>query len=104
MFDNQHRVAQVLQPQQGVDQPVIVVGMEAHGGFVTHVEHTGKSGTDLRGQTHPLGLAAGKSARGAVHGHVVQPYTYKELDPPLDLFQDLVGDGFLEGGQDFFLV
>ena len=53
-----HRVAHVPQLGQGVDQPLVVVGMQPHRGLVADVQYSGQARPDLGGQPHPLGLAA----------------------------------------------
>ena len=104
VLDDNDCITQVFQTKECVDQPVVVMGMQSHGGLVAHVEHPGESGTDLSSQAHPLGLAAGQCSGGAVHGHVIQADTLQEFDSAFDLFQDLVGDGLLAGGQYIFLM
>ena len=99
VLNNQYRVAQVFQAQQGIDQSVVVVGMQAHRGLIADVKHAGQTGTDLRGKADALGFTSGKGPGGAVHGYVVKADTLQEVDPPLNLFQDLVSNGLLSGGQ-----
>ena len=59
---------------------------------------------DLGGQADPLGLAAGESAGGAVHGHVVQADAIKELEAALDLLEYLVRDDHFALGEGGGLV
>ena len=103
LYDN-HGVAHVSQAGEGVDETVVVMGMQPDGGFVTYVENAGKTGPNLGCQSDPLGLTAGQCPRSAVHGHVVQSDTVQELQPALDFLEYLVGDGLVPPRQHFSFV
>ena len=72
VLDHDQRVAQVLQPDQRLDQPVVVPLVQADGRLVQHVEHADQAGADLGGQPDALRLAAGEGAGAAVQRQVVQ--------------------------------
>ena len=72
VLDDDQGVAQVAQPDQGLDQPVVVALVQADGRLVEDVEHADQAGADLGGQPDALGLAAGQRARRAVEREVVQ--------------------------------
>ena len=58
VLDDDHRVADVAQVLQRVEQPGIVALVQADRRLVQHVEHAGQPGADLRGEPDALALAA----------------------------------------------
>jgi hypothetical protein len=59
VLDDDQRVAQVAQPDQRLDQPVVVALVQPDRRLVEHVEHADQAGADLGGQPDALRLAAG---------------------------------------------
>ena len=47
VLDDQHRVAEIAQAHQRVDQPLVVALMQTDRRLVEHVEHTDEAATDL---------------------------------------------------------
>ena len=70
VLDHQHRVAEVAQAGQRLQQPVVVALVQADRRLVEHVEHAGQARADLRGEPDALALAARQGARGAVQRQV----------------------------------
>ena len=68
VLDDQHGVADVAQPDQGIQQAGVVAGMQADGGLVQHVQHAHQARADLGGQADALGFAAGEGLGRAVAG------------------------------------
>lgn len=66
VLDDDERVAHVAQPDQGLDQPVVVALVQADGRLVQDVQDADEAGADLGGQADALGLAAGERAGRAV--------------------------------------
>ena len=66
VLDDDQRVAEVAQPGEGLDQPVVVALVQADARLVEHVEHPDQPGADLGGQPDALRLAAGQRAAGPV--------------------------------------
>ena len=64
VLDDDQGVAEVLEPQQGLDQPLVVALVQPDRGLVEHVEDADEPGADLGGQPDALGLAAGQRAAG----------------------------------------
>ena len=60
MLDHNDGIAQVAQMFQRIQQAIIVALMQANGRFIQHVHNAGQAGTNLRGQTNPLGFTARK--------------------------------------------
>ena len=89
------RVAQVAQPLQRADQPLVVALVQPDGGLVEDVEHTDQPAADLAGQADPLRLAAGQRAGRAGQGQVVEPHIEQELHPLAHFLEDAVGDHVL---------
>ena len=88
MLDDDHRVAEIAQPLQRRQQPVVVALMQADRRLVEHVEHAGEAGADLRGQADALALAARQRAGGARQGQIFEPDIAQEAQPLVDLLQD----------------
>ena len=98
LHDDQ-RVAQVAQPQQRLEQPVVVPLVQPDGRLVEHVQHPDQPGADLGGQPDPLGLTAGQGGRRAVQGQVVEPDVEQEAHPGVDFLDDPLGDLLVAVGQ-----
>ena len=99
VLDHDDRVAEVAQPLEGADQPLVVPLVEADGRLVEHVEHPDQAAADLAGQADPLGLAARQGGRRAGQGQVVEAHVEQELHPLPDLAEDPVGDQVVAVGQ-----
>lgn len=63
VLDDDERVAHVAQPDEGLDQPVVVALVQTDGRLVEDVQHADEAGADLGGQADALGLAAGERRR-----------------------------------------
>ena len=61
VLDDDYSVAQVSQSLQGLDEPVIVGGVQPDGRLVADVQHTHESGAYLGRQPYALGLASAES-------------------------------------------
>ena len=81
VLDDDQRVAQVAQPDERGDEPVVVPLVKPDRRLVEDVEHAHQRRADLRGQANPLRLAAGERAAGAVERQVVEPDVDEEAEP-----------------------
>ena len=99
VLDDDQRVAEVAQPGQRLDQPVVVPLVQADRRLVQHVQHADQAGADLRGQPDPLRLAAGQRGGRPVEGQVVEPDVEQEPEPGVDLLQHPLGDHPVALGQ-----
>ena len=99
VLDDDQGVAEVLEPDQGLDQPVVVALVQPDGRLVEDVEHADEAGADLGGEPDPLRLAAGQRARGPVEREVVQADVEQEPQPLVDLLEHPLGDLLLAGRQ-----
>ena len=106
VLDHQHRIAEVAQAAQALQQAGVVALVQADAGFVQHVEHARQPRADLAGQTDALALAARQAAGVTRKVQVVEADIDQEAqavadlleDPPADL-QLLVGQVRLEAGE-----
>ncbi len=98
VLDDEDRVAQVAQIEQGADQPAVVALMQADARLIQDVEHAHELRADLRRQPDALRLAAGEGRRHPVEGQVVQPDIHEEAHARVELLQDLPGDGRSRAG------
>ena len=99
VLDHDHRVAEVAQPPQRVEEPRIVALMQPDRGLVEHVEHAGQPGADLRGEPYALALAAGQRARRPRQCQIIEPDIDQKFQPRADLLEDAPGDLVLLGGE-----
>ncbi len=97
VLDDDECVAHVAQPDEGLDQPVVVALMQTDGRLVEDVQHAYESGADLGGQADALGLAAGERAGRAVQREVVQADVDQEPQSFVDLLQHALGDLLVAG-------
>ena len=81
VLDNDQRVAEIAQPGQRLDQPVVVPLVQPDRRLVQHVEHTDQAGPDLRGQPDPLRLTAGQGGGRPVQRQVVEADVEQEAQP-----------------------
>ena len=95
VLDDDDGVAAVAQRFQGVDQHVVVPGVQADGGLVQDVADPREVGAQLGGQAHALGLAAGKRVAAAAERQVGEPQLVQEGQPGQDLGDHGLGHGFL---------
>ncbi len=99
VLDHDQRVAEVAEPGQGLQQPVVVALVQPDGRLVEHVQHADQARADLRGQPDPLRLPPGQRRRRPVQGQVVQPHVEQEAEPGVDLLEDPAGDLLVPVGQ-----
>ena len=95
MLDHDHRVAEIAQLHERLEQAFVVALVQADGRLVEHVEHAGEAGADLRGEADALAFAAGQRAGGADEVRVVEADIDEEVQPVVDLLQDAGGDFLL---------
>ena len=81
-----------LQPDQRLDQPVVVALVQPDRRLVEDVEHADQPGADLGGEPDALRLAAGQRGGGAVEREVVQADVDEEAEPGVDLLQHPLAD------------
>ena len=92
VLDDDEGVAEVAQPGQRLDEPVVVALVQADRGLVENVEDADQPGPDLGRQPDALRLAAGQRAGGPVQRQVVEADVEQEPQPGLDLLDDPLGD------------
>ena len=98
LHDDQ-RVAEVAQPQQGVEQLLVVPLVQADRRLVEHVQHADQAGADLGGEPDPLRLAARQRGGRPVEREVVEPHVEQEAEAGVDLLEDEPGDRHVPLGQ-----
>ena len=99
MLDDDHGVAEIAQPPERLEQPVVVALVEADRGLVEDVEHARQARADLAGEADALALAARQRAAGAVEVEIVEPDIVEEAEPLDDLLEDALGDPLLLVGE-----
>ena len=66
MLDHDDAIAEIAQPNQGLQQPVIVSLVQADRGFVEDIHDADQACANLTGEANPLGLAAREGLGAAV--------------------------------------
>ena len=99
VLDHDHRVAEVAQPLQRGDQPLVVALVQADRRLVEDVEHAHQRRADLGRQPDPLRLAARQRGRRPLQRQVADPDVVEEPQPLVDLTQDQPRDLALGLGQ-----
>ena len=99
MLDHDQGVAEIAQPDQGLDQPAVVPLVQPDARLVQHVQHPDQARSDLGGQPDPLGLTAGQARGRPAQRQVVQAHVEQELQPLVDLLEHPLGDLPLTLGQ-----
>ena len=92
-------ITNIAQTLQRADQFDVVALVQANTRLVQNIQHTHKGGTDLRGQSNTLRLAARKRTCTTREGEIVKPDSHKEAESFLDLFDDLLGDDLFTFGK-----
>ena len=99
VLDDDHRVPEVAQPGERVDEPAVVALVQPDRRFVEHVERADQSRPDLAGEPDALRLAARQRPRRAGQREVVEPDVEQEPEAGVHLFGDPLGDQPLAFGQ-----
>ena len=82
VLDDDHGVAEVAQPHQRVDQPLVVALVQADRRLVEHVEHADEAAADLRREPDALRLAARRACPTTrLSDEVVEADVEQELQP-----------------------
>ena len=89
VLDDDHRIAEVAQVQQGIEQPLVVALVQTDGGLVQHIHHAHQAGADLAGQTDALRLATRQGVGAAVEGEVIQADIDEKAQALADFLDDL---------------
>ena len=95
VLDDQHGVAQVAQPLERAEEPVVVALVQADARLVQHVEHADEARADLGREPDALPLAAGERGRLALQRQVAEADVGEELQPLADLLEHPLGDRLL---------
>ena len=92
VFDNDQRVAEVSQPQQRLDESLVVALVQTDRGLVQDVEDTNEPRTDLGCEPDPLRLSPGKRRCRPCERQVVEANGNEEVQPLRDLLDNRLGD------------
>src|SRR3546814_7546553 len=88
-------VAQVAQPPERDEQPVIVALVQTDRRLVQHIKHARQARPDLAREPDALAFAARQRARRAIQVEIIQADIVEEAEPLDDLLQYALGDRFL---------
>ena len=99
VLDDDHGVAEIPEPCEGIEQLAVVTLVQTDGWFVEHVENTDESGPDLAGEPDSLRLTSGEGRSATCEGEIVESHVEQELHAGPDFAQHAVGDHVLSLGQ-----
>ena len=99
VLDDDQRIPDIAQANQGLDQPFIVALMQTNARFIEDVKHSHQARPDLRRQSNALGFAARKGVGGALESQIVESDIDQESESLADLFENLTGDGSVANGK-----
>ena len=92
VLDHHHRVAQVAQAKQGLEQATIIPLMETDRRLVENVEDADETGTDLRGEPDALAFPTGQRRGRPIQRQIIQTDVDEKPEPFANFFQDAMGD------------
>ena len=93
VFHDHHRVADVAQGLQRINETHVVALMKPDARLVEDVKHIDELRTDLRGKTDALALAAREGHGGARKRQIFKSNVKQELETGANFLQDFRGDG-----------
>ena len=88
VLDHDDRIAEIAQPQQGVEQPAVVPLVQPDGRLVQNVHHSHEPGSDLTREPDAPPLAPGQRVGGSIEGEIVEPHVDEEIEPLGDLVHE----------------
>ena len=92
VLDHEHRVPEVAEGPEGLDQFPVVALVEPDGGLVEDVEDAHQVRADLGGEPDPLGFPARERPGVPGEREVPEADLLQEVEPGPDLLDDLVRD------------
>ena len=92
VLDHEHRVPEVAERPEGLDQFPVVALVEPDGGLVEDVQDAHQVRADLGGEPDPLRFPAGERPGIPGEREIPEADFFQEVDPALDLLDDLVGN------------
>ena len=98
MLHHHQGVALSLELRQRIEQDAVVARMQADGGFIQDVAHPAQVRAQLRRQSDALCFPARERRRGAIQRQIAQPDLLQEVQPRVQLGQDIAGDLGLSAG------
>ena len=81
VLDHDDGIAQVAQPAQRADQPVVVALVQADARLIQHVKAARQPGANLRGEPDALRLAAAQGAALAIQREIAEPHLDEKREP-----------------------
>ena len=92
VLDDDHRVSEIAQPHERLDQALVVTLVQPDRRLVEHVQHADEAAPDLRREADALRLAARERAGVAVERQVVEADVEHELQPFEHFLEHALGD------------
>src|SRR5262249_19794811 len=99
-----NRVAEIAQPPQRIEQPVIVALMQPDRRLIEHVKDASQPRADLRREPNALALATRERAGVARQRQILKSDVVQKSQPLANLLQDARGDFLLLRRQRLFEI
>ena len=99
VLDHKHGVAARLERAQGVQEALVVPGVQTDGGLVQHVGHAHQAGPELGGEPDALGLAARERGHVPAQREVFESHVDHEAELVGQLLEQRLGDERLLAGE-----
>ena len=92
MLHHNHRVTQVAQFLQGMDQSLIIPLVQAYAWLIEDIEHIHQLRTYLCCETNALTLTTRQGSRPTIQGEIIQSYIQQEFQSGTNFLQNLCGN------------
>ena len=92
VFDNDYRVALVLEHLQRVHQHAVVPRMQSDSRLIQDVAYPPQIGAELRRQANALGLTAAEGGSRPVEVEIAQADLFQKAEPGFQLFDSISGN------------
>src|SRR4051812_21089828 len=98
VFDDEERIAAILEELKGVEEVFVVARMKTDGGFVEDVKDAAEIGAELGGEANALGFAAAEGGDAAAEFQIFEADFTEEFQALANFRKDVTGDlGFVAG-------
>ena len=99
VFDNNHRVAQITQTSQRVDEPTVITLVQTDRRFVEHVQGANQTRTNLACEPNALRLSSRQRSRRSRQREVIEADIEQKSESSIDLFCHALGNHAISVGQ-----
>ena len=95
MLDHNKRIAKIPQMLECGQQAVVIALMQANARLIQDIQHSDKSGSDLRREAYALRFTAGQRTSRTGKREIIESNIEQKAKARMDLLQDLRGNPLL---------